>query len=629
MLRLPPDTQPSDTQPPDAQPWPHEDPEPAVPAAEVHAAPVPPAAPLVSVVIANHDNARFIESALRSVLSQTLRELEVLVADDASTDDGPERVAAIAATDGRVRLLRAERNGGPGAARNRALDVARGRWIAVVDGDDLLHPDRLRRLIEAAEADGADIATDNLMVFDDAGRLPPHAALRGAMGREPRWVDAAEYVRANALDGPGPALGVLKPVLRADRLRGLRYDPTLRIAEDYDLVARLLADGARLRCYPFLTYFYRKHGASISHRLSRATLLPMLAADDGFRARLPVPPPPALLAALDRRRRSLEDALGFETLVAALKARRPAEAVRAALHRPRAAALLRVPLRDRLRRLRHRAAAPAAPPATPPGAARAPRVCVLSRQRVVGAVNGSSAYLLGLCEALRGAGWELDLVSPSPAVFGRWPALPLRPEMSLFRAMHVRGAWRVGRCFVARDPAVAMQAVVAAADRLRGRLGLRPRGARAPLSIAVPWTEADQLFVARHARGADLLLADYAFLAEGAAFALNPETPLVVVMHDLFSSQTPPIIGLDAEMRLLSQADAIVAIQEEEAAVVRRLLPDARLLLAPMAAPTVPAPQPGTDERTAAVRRQRHRAQPRGARLAAARVLARPARRDA
>ncbi len=590
---------------PDPQAWTPEAPD-AGPCHEGEAAGPGPRAsgPLVSVVMANHNGARFIEAALASVLGQGLRALEVLVADDASTDDSAARVAAIAGRDPRVRLLPATANAGPAAARNRALELARGRWIAIVDSDDLLHPDRLQRLLDAAEADRADIAADNMLVFDDAGVTPPSALLQGAMGREPHWVQAAEYARCNALAGRGPALGYLKPLLRAETLHrlALRYDPDLRIAEDYDLVMRLLAAGARMRTYPQLTYFYRKHGASISHRLSRATLLPMLAADDRFRATLAASTDATLADALDARRASILDALGFDTVVRALKQRRWHEAADAVLARPRVLPLLRVPLRDRLRRA---LAARLRTPAQDRAGTRAgtgPRICVLSRQRVVGAVNGSSAYLLGLCGALRDAGCEVDLVSPSPAVFGRWPALLLRPEMAVFGSIRVRGAWRVGSTFVSRDPAVAGAAILAVAARLLGRVGVRLHAARAPLAIAVPWTAADQLFVARHARGADLVLSDYAFLAPGAPYTLRPDVPLAIVMHDLFSAartgNATPIIDQAAEMRLLATADAIIAIQAEEAAVVRRHLPDARLLVAPMAAQPVPAPQLGEDDRT-------------------------------
>ena len=238
--------------------------------------------PLVTITMANYNGAPFIEQALRSALTQTLHELEIIVSDDASTDDSVDRVTSVARTDSRVRLMRAVTNGGPGAARNLCLDAARGEWIAVMDSDDLMHKERLARLIGLAESDGADIVADDLLIFHENSNLPPETCLRGSTTRSAQWIEAADYVRANVLYGGGAALGYLKPVFRRSLLeqRRLRYDTTLRIAEDYDFVLRLLMQGARFRIYPQLLYFYRKHSRSISHRLSRATLEPMLVAHD-------------------------------------------------------------------------------------------------------------------------------------------------------------------------------------------------------------------------------------------------------------------------------------------------------------------------------------------------------------
>ena len=118
----------------------------------------PAVTPAVTIVMANFNGAAFIEAALHSALGQSLRDIEIVVADDASTDDSVARVTAIATADSRVRLRRSPVNAGPAAARNLCLEAARGRWIAVMDSDDLMHPERLERLIAAAERDGADIA---------------------------------------------------------------------------------------------------------------------------------------------------------------------------------------------------------------------------------------------------------------------------------------------------------------------------------------------------------------------------------------------------------------------------------------------------------------------------------------
>ncbi|RAI54666.1 glycosyltransferase [Roseicella frigidaeris] len=562
--------------------------------------------PLVSVVMANHNGARFLAEALRSALAQSLAAIEVVLADDGSTDDSLAIARAIAAEDRRLVILPSAPNGGPGAARNRGLAAARGHWIAVMDSDDLMHPERLARLLEVAEQTGCDILADDMLAFFADGSAP-RPLLRGRLAL-PAEIDLATYVRANVLFGRLPALGYLKPFLRAETLRrsGIRYDPALRIAEDYDLVARLLATGARFRILPELTYFYRRHDASTSHRLRRTDLTAMLASDSAFRAAIG-PQDAATEATFRRRRASIERALAYDGILAALKAGDPAAALREAIRSPGGAALLRLPLRDRLARMLARPRPVAAPLPAPEGAARRLRVHVVSRNRVTGRESGSSAYLLGLCGAMAEAGHELHLTWPSPAPLGRTPVLRLRPEMAVFRSVNMRGTWRMGRFLVARDPAIWAAAGLGIADRLLRKAGLGLDGLvrKAPYAVAVPWRAEDLLHVATRIRGeADVVVADYAFLTPAFPYALSPTARRIVVMHDLFSSRAAQfaragsmdsvaLIDQASELRLLGAADAVVAIQGEEGAFIRQSLPGRQVIVAPLAAEPVAAPQLG------------------------------------
>jgi len=109
----------------------------------------------VSVLMPAYNAGAQIELALRSLQQQSWDSLEVLVADDCSTDDTSERVAAIAQQDPRIKLITLEKNGGAYAARNRALAQATGDVITVHDSDDWSHPQKLevqvRYLIENPE----------------------------------------------------------------------------------------------------------------------------------------------------------------------------------------------------------------------------------------------------------------------------------------------------------------------------------------------------------------------------------------------------------------------------------------------------------------------------------------------
>ncbi|HYF22677.1 MAG TPA: glycosyltransferase [Caulobacteraceae bacterium] len=557
---------------------------------------MPDTAPTVSVIMANYNGGAFVEAAIRSVLAQTLPELELLFADDLSADASLAVARRLAAEDARVIPVEAPANGGPAAARNRALERARGRWIAVVDSDDLIHPDRLRRLVEAAEKDQADIVADDLMIFGE-GR-EPEFLFRGDLAAGPVWITAERFVRSNRLYGREPALGYCKPVIRAEALKGVRYDESLRIAEDFDLLARLLIGGAKMLTVAEPLYFYRKHPGSISHRLSESTIAAIVRNDAVLRER--AADRPGVIGALDERLRSLRDAEAFDALVEALKRRRPAEALKVALRRPAAAALLRLPVLARLSRLL----------ACKPRPEVGPRdLVLLSRQRVVGATNGSSAYLLSIAEALGARGWRVRFVGPSPKAFGRWPVLKLKPETAAFAEVRIRGSVRLGPWVIATDPRIALRAGLTVLEAVLAKLKLKRAGwvKPAPYAVAEPATRADLLFAARHAAGAKAVLADYAFLTPLIPYALAPEAPSAVVMHDLFSSRAEQFaragasdsvaaITADEEYRLLGQAGAVVAIQAHEAEAVRAAA-GVPVIVAPMAARPVAAAQAGEDGR--------------------------------
>ncbi len=564
--------------------------------------------PVVSIAIANFNGGRFLADAVRSALDQSLAAIEVIIVDDASTDDSLERARAFAEADPRVVVDVLAVNGGPAAARNRALDLARGRWLAVLDNDDMMHPDRLERLIALAEREGADIIADDLLVFQDGRPEQTRRLLEGRRGRAPDWVSLADYIRETAVAHRRANLGYLKPVLRLDRWRasGVRYDETMRIAEDSDLVMRLIRAGLSFRIEPDLGYFYRKHDQSISHRLGARTLSAMVQAEDRFRSNLDNPPA-NVRRALDASRTGLKDAVAFDALMQALKDRRPGRALAAAIGRPSAAWLLKDPISVRLERFA-RALAPRRAPAT---ASDKLKVCFISRQRLIGSTNGSSAYLLALAESLRDAGMEPHLLQPSPTILGRWPFLQLKPEMAVFASIRFHGLARIGRLVIALDPKVYLGAAQAVLEGVLRKLGLPAAwvGAEsAPYSIAAPWTPEDQLFVARESAGiSDRVIGDYMFQAEAFPFVLNPSAPTAVVMHDLFHRRAStfgsqgladPVITVSEaeELSRLKRARAVIAIQREEADYVRASLPDRTVILAPMAATPLARPQPGDSD---------------------------------
>lgn len=195
-----------------------------------------PRAGLISVIVPVYRNGHTIVRAVDSVLAQAGVDVEVVLVDDASPDDSVAVIEAHYGAEPRVRLFRQERNRGQSAARNRAVDEARGEWIAVLDGDDRFRPGRLARLLRAAGESGADIVADAYYMCD-AKSLAPYA-LRGAPLRTGPLL-AADIVRFN--------IGACKPLFRAAFLRGsgIRYLEAERHIEDMLFLMELLLAGGR------------------------------------------------------------------------------------------------------------------------------------------------------------------------------------------------------------------------------------------------------------------------------------------------------------------------------------------------------------------------------------------------
>ncbi len=128
--------------------------------------------PRVSVIMAVHNEERFLTEAVESVLAQDFTDFEVIISDDGSTDETPAIAHSLAERGpGRIRVLRAERNQGKPFALNRALAVRRGELIAWLDGDDVMLPGKLERQVAALDAnpDAAGCSHDAEVFDSDSG----------------------------------------------------------------------------------------------------------------------------------------------------------------------------------------------------------------------------------------------------------------------------------------------------------------------------------------------------------------------------------------------------------------------------------------------------------------------------
>lgn len=225
----------------------------------------------VSVIIAAYNAAGFIARAIDSALAQTLPPLEIIIADDCSTDGTRDVLAAAAAANPSLKIVLLKRNGGPSVARNAAIAQATGDWLAVLDADDAFAPDRLARLVEFAEARHADFVADDLAYYDAAAGVVTGAGIGAAPPIGP--VTLRDYLAHNIAGSGGLDWGLLKPMFSRNMLanKGMVYDPAVSHGEDFRLVVELLLRGARFSILPEPLYLYTQREGAKSKRSSGMT----------------------------------------------------------------------------------------------------------------------------------------------------------------------------------------------------------------------------------------------------------------------------------------------------------------------------------------------------------------------
>lgn len=280
--------------------------------------------------MANFNGADHLAMALRSVLAQSIERLEVFLLDDASTDDSISVASQIADVDSRVRVFDAAQNAGPGVARNRGLEAATGEWIAIVDSDDIIHPRRFERMIDASRELDTDAVADDLTYFHDAGIRPAGTLLGASRPGAPTSLTAARFVSANP---DAPQLGYLKPMIRRAALSGLRYREDIRIGEDHDFYMRFLLNGGRMHLLPQSYYLYRRHSDSLSHRMHPDDVATMISVQDDLLHSYPELSD-EMRAHLGVRRAALQQPLAFETLAQHIRNRDLGRATRLVACKP-------------------------------------------------------------------------------------------------------------------------------------------------------------------------------------------------------------------------------------------------------------------------------------------------------
>ena len=120
---------------------------------------------MISVIIPVHNDEKYVHVSINSVLKQSYRDFEIICIDDASTDSTLEILEYFSNKDSRVKILKNENAKGPGYTRNRGLNIAKGKYISFLDGDDWLSPNAFETLVGRADNSNLDVLMFKNIVY--------------------------------------------------------------------------------------------------------------------------------------------------------------------------------------------------------------------------------------------------------------------------------------------------------------------------------------------------------------------------------------------------------------------------------------------------------------------------------
>jgi glycosyltransferase involved in cell wall biosynthesis len=205
--------------------------------------------PRVSVIMPLYNTMPFIEEAIHSILSQTLEDFELIVVDNGSTDGSREY--AMSLSDTRIRVTTASARG-PGPATNAGIAVSRAELLAVMDSDDVAHPDRLRLQTEFMDAHPEVVLLGTRFAFRVGSQTVPAPP-------QPR---EHEQIRRALMDGQ-PVVCNPSTIARARAAKAIGGHRLPGNGHDFDFFLRM-GEVGKLYNLPTLLHYYRLHDRSTS-----------------------------------------------------------------------------------------------------------------------------------------------------------------------------------------------------------------------------------------------------------------------------------------------------------------------------------------------------------------------------
>lgn len=233
----------------------------------------PRKSPLLSVIIPVYNVEKYLRECVDSVLNQDLKDMEILLVDDCSTDSTARICREYASKDARIKFFEMPENRGPGVARNIALDYADGDYCTFVDADDLLAPEAFSTMVAFAKRNDLDIVRCEVGRFTDTNRTPKHVFQH--YGSERIYRDKADLRQAALCVFSDPVRPGEKDLNFGGSAWGAIYHRSLfeqggvrfprrshMLSEDFIFCFQTLVKARSIGLIPRMMYYYRHNQQS-------------------------------------------------------------------------------------------------------------------------------------------------------------------------------------------------------------------------------------------------------------------------------------------------------------------------------------------------------------------------------
>lgn len=232
--------------------------------------------PEISVIIANYNSEKYIRKCLDSLIGQSFKNIEIIICDDNSSDDSVDIIESYQKQYNNIILLRNETNIKAAASRNKCIDIAQGKYIAIQDADDFSEPSRLQKQLRFLQTNPQyDFVSTSAHLF--CGHV---YVSKGVMSLGNKYPTRWSFLWGMPFVHPAT-------MLKTSCVRGVcgyRVSDETRRGQDYDMFMRMYAKGYRGANLPEPLYWYRLDDNTVQRHASTKALDEFKVRKYGFKA---------------------------------------------------------------------------------------------------------------------------------------------------------------------------------------------------------------------------------------------------------------------------------------------------------------------------------------------------------